>query len=184
MRNEKTLRITMIGLFTAILCVLAPISVPLGFTTVPISLATFAVMLCGSILGSKRGFLSVGIYLLLGMVGVPVFAGYTAGVQKLVGPTGGYLVGFLILAYVTGWCTEKFNNNKYMNVMGMVIGLVLVYLFGSIWFVTLNHVTFGQALELCVIPFLPGDAIKIIGAAVLCYPLRKQIGLLQGYRFE
>ncbi|MBQ9037330.1 MAG: biotin transporter BioY, partial [Erysipelotrichaceae bacterium] len=138
---------------------LSPISVPLS-SLVPISLATLTVMLAGVLLGSKEGTLSVIIYLLLGMVGLPVFAGYSSGPTVLFGVTGGFLFGYIPLAFISGQATEK-NDNKSM-ILGMLIGNVVLYVIGTIWFMIYLKASLGKALAACVIPFLPGDIIKMI----------------------
>ena len=102
MKNPtKTYRLALIGVMTAILCILGPLSIPLPFSPVPLSLTNFAILLAVFLLGWKWGTVSCGIYLLLGLVGVPVFSGFSGGMAKLLGPTGGYLVGFLLLAVIS-----------------------------------------------------------------------------------
>ena len=151
---------------TALIAVLSPISIPLS-TMVPISLATFAVMLGGAILGPVYGTLSTGLYLLLGAIGIPVFAGYTSGVQILFGMTGGYLFGYLPLAYCTGWASEKTEGKTWQLVAGMVIGTVILYVLGTVWFMLYMKMPLGASLAACVIPFLPGDAVKIAVVALI-----------------
>ena len=172
-RRMKTKDLTVLSLFTAILCVLAPISVPLGFTAIPISLGTLTVMLVATVLGLKRGMVSVGVYLLLGMVGVPVFAGFTGGIMKLAGPTGGYLVGYLFLAATCGLMSDRFSGKIIWQIFGMLLGTLLLYAFGTVWFMILNEMSLAKSLSLCVIPFLPGDIIKITAVALIATPLRK-----------
>ena len=107
MKNKKltTYQMAVTALMAAALCVLGPLSVPIG--AIPISLSNFVICLTAWLLGPKFGTLSVAVYLLIGLVGVPVFSGYGAGIAKLAGPTGGYLVGYLLLAFIGGLFIEK-----------------------------------------------------------------------------
>jgi biotin transport system substrate-specific component len=169
--NSKDLVLT--ALMAAVISVLAPLAIPLG-SGIPISLATFAVMLAGAILGEKYGTLSTLIYLILGSIGIPVFANYAAGFQCVIGITGGYLVGYLPLAWFTGYFYRKDPTLKGL-VLGMVIGTFVLYLFGTIWFCIFAKMEFMAALGVCVIPFLPGDIIKMVAVALITPTLKKAI---------
>ena len=112
-KTEKKVNVkdmTVIALVTAVICIIAPFSIPIAISPIPITLALFALFLAGIILGKWKGVVCTVIYLLLGMVGLPVFNGFSGGVQKLVGPTGGYLIGYLFLVFFTGLFVEKFTN--------------------------------------------------------------------------
>lgn len=156
-----------VALVTAVICIISPFSIPIAISPVPITLALFAVYLSGIILGCKRGLISVFVYLLLGMVGLPIFSGFTGGVQKLVGPTGGYLIGYIFLVWITGFFVERFPHKKGMYVAGGVIGLATCYLFGTIWFVLQYKVGFTAALTMCVIPYIPLDLMKLVAAVIV-----------------
>ncbi len=171
MKRGNTLTIVLVALFAAILSICAPIGINLPFTEIPISLATFAVYMCGAVLGPVLGTASVVIYLLLGMVGVPVFAGYTAGVQKLAGPTGGYLIGYIFIALSTGIAVRVLPKKYLGYPIGMVVGTILCYALGTVWFMLQSGSSLVGSLSLCVYPFIPGDIIKIIAAIALAYPL-------------
>ncbi len=164
--KTSTRNLVMCALCAAIICVLAPISVPIG--PVPISLATFAVMLAGVLLGAKWGTIATLVYLLLGAVGVPVFAGYSAGVGNLVGQTGGYLIGYLPLAFLSGLIYDRFGRSasgakKYViAVLGMLLGTAVLYVLGTAWFCYVSGADLASAMAWCVTPFLLGDTIKII----------------------
>lgn len=177
MNNQKVIKLTMTALMAAILCVIAPIAIPVPFGTVPISLATFAAYLSGGVLGEKLGSVSVLIYILLGMVGVPVFAGWSAGASIVLGPTGGYLFGYIIIAYCTGIFSRKLKGNVKRLILGMIIGTLGCYLLGTVWLGLQLHMSVGAALLAGVIPFIPGDIIKMIVAVVIILPLRKQVTL-------
>ena len=154
------------ALCTALIAICSWINIP---ATVPFTLQTFAVFLTCDLLGGAAVF-PVLLYMLLGAVGVPVFAGFSGGLGVLIGPTGGYIVGFLgIVVCMVAW-------NKLMGgrlpIVGMVIGLAVCYLFGTVWFVRVyagngNAVSFGQALAWCVIPYIIPDGIKIVLARLV-----------------
>jgi biotin transport system substrate-specific component len=139
---------------------------------VPFTLQTFAVFLVTGLLGLKCGTLSVLVYLLLGAVGLPVFAGFKGGVGVLLGVTGGYLLGFIFSALAVGLLTKYFGRSLPMLILSMVVGLVLCYAFGSAWFLVIYTQSSGAmalttVLAKCVIPFLLPDAVKIALAALL-----------------
>ncbi len=156
--------LTLIALFSALLCIISSFSVPIG--PVGITLATFGIYLSGAVLGWKRAGAAVAVYLLLGLVGLPVFSGFMGGVQRLAGPTGGYLVGYILCAVITGLLSEKIGK-AWGAALGMVLGTVALYAFGTAWFCIMSGSGLLSALSVCVIPFLPGDALKIALAAVL-----------------
>lgn len=168
-------KIAIIGVMTAIICIMAPFSIPLPFTVVPISLTNLAIYFTVFVLGWKMGTISYLIYLLIGLIGVPVFSGFTSGFSKLAGPTGGYLIGFIFLVIISGWFIEKFPNKIPMYIIGMLLGNIVTYLFGTIWLANLTGNTFKQALAIGVLPFLLGDLLKIIAAVLIGTVLRKQI---------
>lgn len=165
---------TLTGVMAALLCVAGPLTIAAG--PVPLSLASFAVYLSGAVLGWKRGTAAVIIYLLIGMIGIPVFSGFSGGIQKLAGVTGGYLIGYLFCALITGLGSgAPHEKPAWMLPACMVAGTAVLYLFGTAWFVIQTGNAVGAALGLCVIPFLPGDAAKIIAAVLIARPVRKAI---------
>lgn len=171
--QEKTKKLVLCGLCAALLCVLSPLAIPVG--PVPITLATFAVMLSAALLGPKLGVTAVAIYLLLGCVGTPVFAGFSSGFGALLGPTGGYLIGYLPLALVTGFLGQKLcAGRKALGktgalVLAMAVGTVVLYALGTAWFMAMTGTPLAGAMLGCVVPFLPGDAAKI-GVVALAAP--------------
>lgn len=164
---EKTKKITMIGLMTAVTCILGPPSLPLPFSPVPITLTNFAVFLSIYILGMKYGTISLLIYLALGTIGLPVFSSFSGGLGKLAGPTGGYLFGFIFLALIHGFFMLRFHKKTFASIIGMTLGMIACYLFGTIWLALHMSLTFKAALMIGVIPYLPGDAVKIALAAII-----------------
>lgn len=166
--------IALIGLMAAVTCILGPLSIPLPISPVPISLTNFAIYLAIYVLGTRRGTLSYLIYLLIGFVGVPVFAAFTAGPQKLLGPTGGYLIGFIPMALICGIFIDKWHQ-RYFHFIGMVLGTAVCYLFGTVWLAWQAGMSFQAALAAGVIPFIPGDLVKIIICLLIGPEIRKRL---------
>lgn len=180
-------QMTLTGLMTALLCILGPLSVVIPVSPVPVSLGSLGMYLAASVLGGQLGTLSCLLYLLLGMAGLPVFSGYTGGAGRLLGPTGGYLVGFIFLVLTAGPFTGRFVESRWKNRLcsgfGMLLGTAVLYLFGSLWLARLSGIGFYKALWAGVIPFIPGDLVKILAAVLLGTTLRGrliQAGFLTG----
>lgn len=168
--RENTRDMVYIAMFAVLIAVCSWISVP---ATVPFTLQTFGVFVTVGVLGGKRGSLSVLVYLLLGMIGVPVFAGFSGGISCLLGSTGGYIIGFLFSALVMWGMEIAFGKSRFVLVLSMILGLMVCYLFGTIWFMTVYARTTGAigvmtALGWCVFPYIIPDGIKIVLAMILC----------------
>lgn len=170
-----TKQLALVGVMTAVTCIIAPFSIPLPFSPVPISLTNLVIYISIFILGTKLSTISFLIYLLLGTVGLPVFSSFSGGLGKLVGPTGGYLIGFIFLALIAGAFVEHFPGRTIYAVAGMVLGTCVCYLFGTVWLAMQMHLTFPEALASGVLPYLPGDCIKIIIAMLLGPKLKNAI---------
>ena len=169
--KKRTLRLITAALFTAITAVLSQTAIPTPFD-VPLTLQTFAVFLAVGVLGGKRGSLSVLIYILLGAVGIPVFAGFSGGFGILLGSTGGYIIGFLFSALLMWGMEALLGKKTWVLGLSMVLGLIVCYAIGTVWFMavyTKNSGPVGLAavLSWCVIPFIIPDLIKIALALVL-----------------
>ena len=168
-----------IAMFAVIMAICSWISIP---ATVPFTLQTFGVFLAVGVLGGKRGSLSVLIYLLLGAIGVPVFAGFSGGLTAILGSTGGYIVGFLFSAIVM-WVMEAVLGKKtWVLALSMVVGLLVCYAFGTAWFMVVYAKNSGAiglmtALGWCVFPYIIPDVIKIVLALAICRRLAKAIRL-------
>jgi biotin transport system substrate-specific component len=143
----------------------AQIRIPLPFTPVPLTGQTFAMLLVGAALGSKRGAASLALYTLMGALGLPFFAGGASGLAYMSGPTLGYLVGFVAAAYIVGLLAERgLERSVRTSLVPFLVGTLVIYLFGAGWLAVLFGV--DQALTLGVLPFLVGDAIKMVLAAL------------------
>ena len=132
-------------------------------------------MLAALLLGGRWGFISVCVYLLAGAVGLPVFAGGTGGLGKFVGPTGGYLIGFALAAYIIGTVSERGKGNMFMDVLGMLIGTFVIYAVGVSWLKVATDMTLAKAMAVGMLPFLAGDAVKIVAAVAIAKALRPMI---------
>ena len=175
MKNQKitTYQMAVTAVMAAVLCVLGPLTVPIG--AIPISLANFVICLTAWLLGPKFGTLSVVIYLAIGLIGVPVFSGYGAGLAKVAGPTGGYLVGYLLLAFIGGLFIEKSNGQPVVSAVGLMLGDAACYVLGTAWFVFQMQCDLGYALAVCVYPFIVLDLAKIVVSCVVGALLRKRL---------
>jgi biotin transport system substrate-specific component len=159
------------SLFAALTAAGAYIQIPIPFSPVPVTLQVFFVLLAGSILKSKWGSLSMIVYTLLGIAGLPVFAGGSSGIGVLFGPTGGYIIGFILAAYVIGKLSEKTENpeksNLLINAFNMSIGVLIIYGCGISQLMIAAKIGPGTAFTLGVIPFLPGEVVKTAVAAYI-----------------
>lgn len=175
--HSKTLDMVYIAVFAVLIAICSWISIP---TVVPFTLQTFAIFLSVGVLGGKRGTLAVLVYILLGLIGIPVFAGFSGGIGVLAGNTGGYIIGFLLSALIM-WAMEKiFGKKLWILALSMVIGLFVCYAFGTAWFMiayTRNTGAVGLAAVLgwCVFPFLIPDLVKIVLAFILSKRLKRLI---------
>lgn len=165
----KVLDMVLVAMFAVLIAVCSWTSIP---ATVPFTLQTFGVFCAVGILGGKRGTLSVLIYILLGAVGIPVFAGFKGGIGALLGPTGGYIMGFLFSALLYWLMTEFLGNKLVVSVTTMVLGLLVCYAFGTAWFVVVYSKANGpigimQALSWCVFPYIIPDLLKTVLAVAI-----------------
>ena len=180
MKNSKLTQTIFIGLFAALIAVCSQIQIP---GAVPFTHQTFAVFLAGGLLGGKRGTISVFVYILLGAVGLPVFAGFKGGFGALIGTTGGYIIGFIfsMLVFVVFELLLKEKAKKIIPLgIAMVIGLIICYAFGTAWFMivytnTKEPIGLITALSWCVFPFIIPDIVKIALALTLTSRLKRFI---------
>ena len=178
----KTYDMAYIAVFAVLMAICSWISIP---TTIPFTLQTFAVFLAVTVLGGKRGTMSVLVFVLLGAVGVPVFAGFTGGLYVILGNTGGYIIGF-VFAGLLMWLMERlFGRKMWVQAVSMLLGMVTYYVFGTIWFMIVYMRTTGPVgltavLGWCVIPFVIPDLIKAALALFLGHTLRKPLSAIMG----
>lgn len=170
---NKTAEMTKMALMVAMNCVSAYIIIPLPFSLSPLALQTLIVNLTGYVLNAKQAFMTMLVYLLVGLAGVPVFTGGSAGPGKLFGPTGGYIIGFLVtavfLAYFKG---EKYNFKRYA-LLGCVIGIPLIYVFGVVQLKLITGMGWDKAIMTGALPFIPLDIVKCLVAAVIAGPINR-----------
>lgn len=182
MKSKKVTiyQLTFMAMMAAVTCILGPLSVPIG--QIPISLTNLVIYFTVFVLGIWAGTGSYGIYLLLGAVGLPVFSGFAGGLGKLLGPTGGYLIGFIFMALIGGAVIELSHRNIFLTMLGWVVGTAVAYAFGTVWFVYLMKCSVTYALTVCVYPFIGFDIAKIVIATLLGKTVRYAItkaGLIQ-----
>jgi biotin transport system substrate-specific component len=167
--NFKTTDIVYIAIFAALMAVCSWISIPME---VPFTLQTFAVFLAVVLLGGRRGTISVLVYILLGAIGLPVFSGFSGGLGKLMGVTGGYIIGFLFSALVMWACEKLIGKKIWAYAISMILGLIVCYAFGTVWFMVVyarnnNAMQLMSVLSMCVFPFIIPDIVKIALALII-----------------
>lgn len=175
MQTSKIKTMTIISLMTAILCILGPITLPVPISPVPISLITVAIYISVYVLGGKRGTISCLLYLLIGFIGLPVFSGFTGGVGRLLGPTGGYMTGYVFMAVICGFFIDRWAAKRVLHIIGMVLGTIVCYLFGTIWLSMQMGISFYAAVGMGVLPFILGDMVKIVIAVTVGPAIRKRL---------
>lgn len=171
--------LTVTAIMAAIICVVGPITIPIPFGPVPISLATLVMFLSVYVLGTRRALAAAALYLLIGAIGVPVLSGFSGGIARFAGPTGGYLIGYLPMVLAAGLFHYKLGDRTgrkvLCSVLGMILGTLICYSLGTAWFCISASLELRQALIACVVPFLPADAVKIACAALLGPKLRARV---------
>ncbi len=158
------------ALFAALTAVGAYLFIPIG--PVPIVLQNMFVFLAGLLLGGRWGLASVAVYLLAGLCGLPVFAGGTGGIGRFFGPTGGFLLGYLPAVFLIGSIADRRPGCMLRDVFAMLLGSVALYACGVAWLVRVTEMTFAKAAAVGMLPFLPGDALKIAAAALIARAVR------------
>lgn len=164
---------TAVALMTALLCVLGPVMIPIGI--IPVSLQVLGIYLAVQVLGMRRGTLAVAVYLLIGFAGLPVFAGFSGGAARVFGPAGGFLVGFIPLALISGWFIDRFPCSAVVQFAGMFLALVVLYAFGTVWLLRMTNLPLEKAMQSAVYPFIAIDTAKILFALFLGRALRRRL---------
>lgn len=165
-----------VALCTAVTAVMAQISIPMPLG-VPMTMQTFAVMLSAILLGAKKGAVTALVYMLLGAVGLPVFSSFTGGAQCLVGPTGGFILSFPLMAYIIGLGAKRYYERKSLFILSLIAGTAVNYLIGVLMFAFVTGGTLATGFAACVLPFIPTTIIKMMLAAVLGLRIRKRLPL-------
>lgn len=173
MRDKKLKQLIINALFAVIIAILAQITIPIG--PIPLTGQTFAVGLAATILGARNATISVAVYIVLGAIGVPVFAGMTAGLGIIFGPTGGFLIGFLFNAYITGYLIEKTNFSMAYAIFANIIGAFVTLLFGAFWLKISGDLSWSTAFTAGVIPFIIPGILKATFAALVGISIRKRL---------
>jgi biotin transport system substrate-specific component len=174
--DRKQLQLTVYAsLMAALIAVGAYLQIPLPLGPVPLVLQNLFVLLAGLILGSRWGLASVGIYLLVGAIGLPVFVGGKGGLAHFLGPTGGYLLGFAACALVTGYLAENLRDHAFKDVLAVILGSLVIYLFGVPWLKLITAMPWEKAVFVGMVPFLPGDALKAAAAVLLARAIRPTV---------
>lgn len=150
------------ALMAALLCLMGPLTVPVG--AVPVSVLGFGICLAGSVLGPRSAVFSIGVYILMGAVGFPVFSGWTGGIAHIAGPTGGYILGYLPCAAIAGMSRK---GGLRRAIIVMTAGTLAMYVLGTAWFMIQTKTRLSAALIICVLPFIPFDGVKIIAASLV-----------------
>ena len=176
----RTVDLTYLGLFAALMAICAWISVPMPAPLVPFTLQTFAIFAAVTTLGGRRGTYAVGVYLLLGLVGLPVFAGFRSGPGTLLGITGGYILGFFVCAVVYWLVTTWLGESLWAMLLGGTLGLAACYAFGTAWFLllyirTTGPMSLGAALGMCVVPYILPDLCKLALAVLVSRRVRPHL---------
>ena len=179
MSNRRIKDMVLIALFSAIIVICSLITIP---SIIPFTLQTFAVFLCLNILGAKKGLISILIYILLGVAGLPVFSGFNGGLGALLNVTGGYIIGFIFSALAFWLITAMLNKktSKIVNLITSFIGLIICFIFGTLWYVLLfikngDTISFTGAFTICVLPFIIPDIFKILLSIALSEKIKNHI---------
>ena len=170
---KKPLRVLIfIALLATILSITAPLSFNVGL--VPITLATFTIYLIGGVTKRFNGLLAVSLYVALGIIGLPVFANFQSGIGILLGPTGGFVIGYLPMVFTISLITSINKNKIYLYYIAMHAGTIICYAFGLGWFMIIMKASIGEAFMICVVPFIIFDLIKIGLAGTIAFILNKK----------
>lgn len=172
-KTVPTFQLVLCALFAALTAVCAQLTIPIG--AVPISLSLLPVLLCGALLAPQYALLSMAVYMVMGLVGVPVFSNLSGGPAKLFGVTGGYIIGYLPCVLSEGLLIRALGRDWWKQALAMAAGVLACYAFGTVWFMVTKHTGLMASLSMCVFPFLPFDALKIAVAVVLSLRLEKPL---------
>ena len=173
MKATSTRQLALCAVFAALTAVCSQIQIPLA--VIPINLALFSVHLCALLMKKQYATLSMTVYLLMGLVGLPVFVGFQGGAGVLFGRTGGYIIGYVASAFLTALIVEKWGRAWWQAALAIVAGVAACYALGTAWYMALTRSPLWLSLTYCVFPFLPGDAVKLALAVLLAGRLEKPL---------
>ena len=172
--HTKTKNIAIMGLMTALICALSPIMFPMP-GGIGITLGLFVILLVTYLMGTLKSLICYGLYIIIGAIGIPVFAGFMGGFSRVVGPTGGYLIGYVAVIILAGVFLHLGKNKILMFIIGSVLGISVCYIIGSFWFMHVMELDWKQTVWLCVIPYIPFDVLKIIAVCIIGPVIKKNI---------
>lgn len=170
--NKQIKNICLCAIAAALISVLSPISIPIGVISITLSL--FIIYTLAAILKPSQILIALLIYVIIGSIGLPVFSNFKGGISVIFGITGGYIIGYFPAVLIISLMVYNHKNKVYLYPISMVIGTVICYLIGTIWFVIVAQTTFTYALSVCVFPFIPFDLIKIAAATIISYLINKK----------
>jgi biotin transport system substrate-specific component len=171
----STKNLVLIALFAAITAVIAPFTIPLPFSPVPLSLSLFAVFLSGAILDKYSAFISQTVYILLGAVGLPIFSGFRGGLSVIAGATGGYIISYAFVAFFIALILEKTGKNYFTYALSMLLSIIICYSFGVAWLAFVMKISFFEAFLVGAVPYIAFDTIKALLCAAVAVPINKSI---------
>lgn len=165
--------LAMTAVMAAVIAAVSPFAIPVG--PISLSLCTLLLYTAPYILGWRQGAVATLVYILLGMTGVPVFTGFQGGIGKVLGPTGGYIAGYIPLVIITGLAIRFFPRSRAVQFLGMIAATAVLYTLGTAWFCVQSQSSLQRAVALCVFPFIPGDLIKMTAALTMGPLLRDRL---------
>lgn len=172
----STKNLTTIALITALICIVSPFSIPIG--PIPVSLSSFIIMLAFAVFKLKKSLIAVCLYILIGAVGVPVFSGFGAGVGKIAGPSGGFILGYILMILAMGlvtFLTKKITGKRYPLLISLIFGTIVLYISGSVWMSITSGLAYKEVLPLAVLPFILPDAAKIAAVYLISPRISKVV---------
>ncbi len=176
MNNRGNIKnLTFIALMSAVICIISPWSFNIPISPIPLSLSSLAIYISVFVLGWKCATISVIIYLLIGIAGLPVFSNFGSGIGKVVGPTGGYLIGYIFVAILSGYLLGRFYEIKWMRFVSLLLGTIIMYGVGTLWLSYVMKLSIAEGLWIGTIPYIPLDIVKIVIAMLLGSSIRKRL---------